>query len=402
MGFTAKQYQDQVYANLKEMSQLETELASMSAADPRRPMKERRLALVKAATEQHQRDYTRLTGVPWTTMTLPADVLVAAGKLPPQLFEFEVEPDDPSRPGEINLNGNPQQSGDYADRRLTAVAYGIYLGGYLLYFEGLEKPVFVPESQVDFAQSQAEGVSGRVYSDQSSADAAVAGAGAVNGKPAPVAYYRPAGWTDRDGRPPIVPTKFSPATTPRTVQLMLDAKHRLGVEVAEELTILALGLAGGVLLNLLGQGAGYAYNKLRSKPKTTEPLLPKPKAAAPVNNRAQVRYNNGDFLDSRIVTPGNKVTYEVSEIAATGPKAANVKATHRQMLKSAAAQARQSGQTTFKMVGKQANSNFRSHADNLANQVGVPGSGRTVGGVPPLGDYEVTLDVAKVLSSNVD
>jgi hypothetical protein len=54
------------------------------------------------------------------------------------------------------------------------------------------------------------------------------------------------------------------------------------------------------------------------------------------------------------------------------------------------------------MVGKQANSNFRSHADNLANQVGVPGSGRTVGGVPPLGDYEVTLDVAKVLSSNVD
>jgi hypothetical protein len=86
---------------------------------------------------------------------------------------------------------------------------------------------------------------------------------------------------------------------------------------------------------------------------------------------------------------------------ALGPQAANVKATHRQMLKLAAQQARANGQTTFKMVGRQANQNFQRHADKLARDVGVPNSGKSLG-TPPLRDYEVTLDVSKVLSSNLE
>ncbi len=51
----------------------------------------------------------------------------------------------------------------------------------------------------------------------------------------------------------------------------------------------------------------------------------------------------------------------------------------------------------FIFHGNQANVNFRTHADNLAREVGVPGSGRAVG----IGGehYEVTLDVNKVLAT---
>jgi hypothetical protein len=76
------------------------------------------------------------------------------------------------------------------------------------------------------------------------------------------------------------------------------------------------------------------------------------------------------------------------------------RATHREMIRRAARAARAEGQPTFKMVGKGANSEFVDHADRLVKEIGVAGSGKTVGR-PGVGfpDYEVTLDVAKTLGA---
>ena len=81
-----------------------------------------------------------------------------------------------------------------------------------------------------------------------------------------------------------------------------------------------------------------------------------------------------------------------------GPDVATARATHREMIRQSATEAKAQGQSTFTMIGKQANPNFVQHADDLAKQIGVPGSGKvgpTGAGFP---DYEVTLDVAKTLA----
>jgi hypothetical protein len=109
-----------------------------------------------------------------------------------------------------------------------------------------------------------------------------------------------------------------------------------------------------------------------------------------------------DCLISSIQTPGKRVVYRVDAISAMGADAARIRAAHRAMLRTAAEEALAAGQTEFTMIGKQANANFRRHADTLAREVGVAQSGRQLSGVPPLNDYEVTLDVAKVLASNVE
>jgi hypothetical protein len=65
----------------------------------------------------------------------------------------------------------------------------------------------------------------------------------------------------------------------------------------------------------------------------------------------------------------------------------------------AAQQAQRAGQKQFTFRGTQANANFRAHANALAEKVGVPGSGKDLGGMGAYSDYEVILDAAKVLAS---
>ena len=109
-------------------------------------------------------------------------------------------------------------------------------------------------------------------------------------------------------------------------------------------------------------------------------------------------------LIGRIETPiGGRVIYRIESIVLTGvgdPAQIGVaRAAHREMIRLAAEEAQKSRQTQFLMVGSQANANFQAHADRLAQSVGVPRSGRQIPritGAHP--DYEVTLDVAKVLA----
>jgi hypothetical protein len=104
-------------------------------------------------------------------------------------------------------------------------------------------------------------------------------------------------------------------------------------------------------------------------------------------------------LFARIESTGNGTVYRVELILLEGEEAtvATARAAHREMIKRSAQTARNAGQSQFKMVGKQAGANFRAHADRLAQEIGVPGSGRSVssGGFT---DYEVVLDVGKTLA----
>jgi hypothetical protein len=112
------------------------------------------------------------------------------------------------------------------------------------------------------------------------------------------------------------------------------------------------------------------------------------------------QYGAADCLIGGVQQTGKSTVYRVDAIAATGAEAATVRTAHRQMLLAAAQQARANGQSTFTLVGKQANQNFRAHADALARKIGVPNSGVESGGVPPFKDYSVTLSVEKVIGSN--
>jgi hypothetical protein len=80
---------------------------------------------------------------------------------------------------------------------------------------------------------------------------------------------------------------------------------------------------------------------------------------------------------------------------------AKARAAHRAMIQRAAQEAQKRGQKEFKFRGIEASDDFRTHANKLANEVGVARSGTaspsSSGGLP---NYEVTLDTAKVLASN--
>lgn len=65
-------------------------------------------------------------------------------------MDFEFEPDDPTKPGQINMRVyTPLNEPDYVENRLSGVGFGIYLFGCHLYCTGLSLPVFLPDSDIE-------------------------------------------------------------------------------------------------------------------------------------------------------------------------------------------------------------------------------------------------------------
>lgn len=113
------------------------------------------------------------------------------------------------------------------------------------------------------------------------------------------------------------------------------------------------------------------------------------------------RFGEPGNLFARVDSAGDGVTYRVTAIVLRGEGSAEValaRSAHRAMIRRAAEMAQKIGAKTFKLVGEQANPNFRKHADGLADTIGVPKSGKSTsksgGGYS---DYEVTLRVDLVL-----
>ncbi len=107
-------------------------------------------------------------------------------------------------------------------------------------------------------------------------------------------------------------------------------------------------------------------------------------------------------LFARVESTGEGVTYRVSMIVLRGEGSAAeiqlARSTHRAMIRRAAEMARRAGASTFKLVGEQANPNFVRHANELAEKMGVPKSGKATSKITgAYSDYAVTLRVDLVL-----
>ncbi|HZI08316.1 MAG TPA: hypothetical protein VEZ71_30125, partial [Archangium sp.] len=135
----------------------------------------------------------------------------------------------------------PRAHRDFVERRVTAVGFGISAGGYLLYCEGLPLPVLVPESHVDLGLKSAVPLNASIYLDRDTALADMA-AGPTGSGHARYAWYRAAGGAL------IVPTLFSPATTPRIARTMLEVRKHLVETAQRELKVLLLTLTGTKVL----------------------------------------------------------------------------------------------------------------------------------------------------------
>jgi hypothetical protein len=108
-------------------------------------------------------------------------------------------------------------------------------------------------------------------------------------------------------------------------------------------------------------------------------------------------------LWAQVEVANGKVIYQVNAIVLKGEgdaaEIALARAAHREMIRRAAKKAQENGLKQFELRGVAANANFRGHADKLAREIGIPGSGKVLGKSGEYIDYGATLDVAKALAS---
>ena len=163
-----------------------------------------------------------------------------------------------------------------------------------------------------------------------------------------------------------------------------------------------------------GSGGGRAPERSGSTPTSQSRLPPEPvpDPSVPPHLRQVIQ---GDYpavrlgrvgrpgnLFARVDRAGEGVTYRVSMIVLRGEGSAAeirlARSAHRAMIRRAAEMARQAGARTFKLVGEQASPNFVRHANDLAEKMGVPKSGKSTSKISGgYSDYEVTLRVDLVL-----
>jgi len=176
-------------------------------------------------------------------------------------------------------SADPRTHRDFIDRRVTAVGFGLSAGGYLLYCEGLALPVLVPETQVQLGLASAEPLNASLYPDRDAAQADLAarspGAGHMR-----YAYYRGAGGAL------IVPTVFSPASTPRIARTMLEVRKHLGESVQQELKVLLVSLTGtrmlqGLFSRMVRASAEPTVQRLRPDPGVKQEPAVAPRQPAP-------------------------------------------------------------------------------------------------------------------------
>jgi hypothetical protein len=158
-------------------------------------------------------------------------------------IDFEFEPDDPSRPGQIRMRiVTPQDHGRYIDRVVRAAAFSLYSFGYVVWVEGSDVPIHVPEEHVDYQLVDPIVGQGPIHDSL---------AAARESTPLRVPERIRIGYAWGAGGLVVVPTIICPATAPRLVATMAASRQAYAQMVQEELTVLALSIAGGVLLRLV-------------------------------------------------------------------------------------------------------------------------------------------------------
>lgn len=185
--------------------------------------------------------------------------LARLGQASPVLFREEVpapalEVVTPEQAKGMNLPTaskqatDPRTLSDYIDNKVTSVGYGIYVGGFLVFCEGMQYPFLVPESQVDFGGATYDSTSSQVFQDRDTAVKALPYGPFPAGQALPYTYFR------APKSSIIAPTIFSKVTAPRIVRTSQEAVQKLSQEVVHELTKLAIGLGIGALIPVVSAG----------------------------------------------------------------------------------------------------------------------------------------------------
>jgi hypothetical protein len=183
----------------------------------------------------------------------------------------------PNTPNAIDVTVySPKDEDDYIDNKMNAIGYSIYyLGGFVVYCDGMSIPIHVPKSLVDLNTTKAEPIDAKVYDTLDQANEAIRLAPAKAEGVTPFAYYRGAGGAV------IAPTIFSAVTTPRTIETFWLARVALKDYVQRELTGVAIGIvAGRVLRAVLGWIFRAPKNLKNPKPPRGAPPPPPPEPPA--------------------------------------------------------------------------------------------------------------------------
>ena len=208
------------------------------------------------------------------------------------------------------------------------------------------------------------------------------------------------------------------ATDDEKFHLLTDVEGRVlqytnydlvGLQSAEG-ALLVIGLVySATLLATAGVKAGIrslvrTFTKDASKASLGRPLLKGIIHGQPPGVRVGA-YKQLGCLYGNVNVASDAVTYNVKAIILKGKgtakemaDVATARIAHREMIMRTAEIARSKGHKEFKFLGQEASDDFRAHADRLAQEVGRPRSGKVLEGSSSDDNYEVTLDVAKVLA----
>jgi len=210
-------------------------------------------------------------------------------------IELEVEPGDPKHPDRINLRFyNPKNDADWIDKRMEAIGYNIYLGGFQVYCTGMSPPIEVPYSLVDLTLNEAEPIDSTVYDTLAAANEAIKKVPAKQGVTR-FAYYWGAGGEV------IAPTVFSPATSPRIIATFYEARALYADYVIHSLTGIAIGIVAGMALRSV-LGRIYRKSSEDPVPPRRPPPAPTPNQIRPVNDTVNVG-GTGEIADVTNVNP---------------------------------------------------------------------------------------------------
>jgi hypothetical protein len=139
---------------------------------------------------------------------------------------------------------DPRRHSAYIDNNFTAVGFSILLNGYALYINDREIPLYIPENVVSLGLNQVSNVDEVIYANRQAAERALPVGPPSPGQGIPVTYYRGA----YASAPHLIfPIFFSPATTPRICQTMLEVRRELASQVTRELTVLLMTMVGARL-----------------------------------------------------------------------------------------------------------------------------------------------------------
>ena len=138
-------------------------------------------------------------------------------------------------------NADPATNSDFVDKRIDAAGVGLSGKDFILFIDGKDEPIDLPFSFIDFGGTKLVPVDNKIYPNRDQAMASVAASG-----PGKFAYYRAA-------HALVVPTTFSSATAPETMNLLSAAQSKLKAfakEVTDTLVISVLTLAASAMIKI--------------------------------------------------------------------------------------------------------------------------------------------------------